>query len=54
MCEIIDFEKWKRARLGGEVRPPIYRRARTGRREDNGLKPIGQISADILKALLRE
>jgi len=49
---VIDFMRWKRARLGGMEKPPICRRARpTGCRVENSPASIGAISAEILRKL---
>lgn len=54
MCRIYDLNEWRRGRLGRTEELPIYRRPRQGRREDHGLKHIGALSADIVRALMRE
>lgn len=54
MCQIINFDKWKRARLGGGRTPPIDRRARriparrTGQPE---FRSIGDLSRELLGKL---
>jgi len=55
MTNVIDFWKWRRARLGGQggaVPSPVDRRARTNRRgENSGFVRIGEVSGEIVRLL---
>lgn len=55
MTNIVNFDRWKRARRGREGRPHLDRRARAN--EDrtggaSGFVSIGVISAELVRALM--
>lgn len=55
MSKVIDFKKWKRARLGTPENVPIHRRARPTRPEGGpGFVTIGVISAELVRRLTEE
>ena len=58
MSNIVDFWKWKRARLGNREVVPISRRARPRTRIDTkhgaGFISIGNVSSELLRLLTEE
>ena len=55
MSKVVDFKKWKRARLGTPENVPMDRRTRPTRPEGGpGFVSIGAISAEIIRKLTEQ